>query len=98
MVYYILVLFLQSWTVLCMRNFLENELRDDLTRKCCTPSDQWISCFFGTDGSTVWVLTVEIPTLRRQLRSLGLSGSIRIHTRFPKTRLLSHLKCQEGAS
>lgn len=63
MVYYILVLFLQGWTVLCMKNFLENRLRkDDLTSKCCTLPDQWIACFFGIDGSTVRVLVVEIPS------------------------------------
>lgn len=102
-VYYILVLFLQSWTVLCMWNFLENELRkDDLTRKCCTPSDQWISCSFGIDNSTVWYerwkfqlsLSAEEPAAIRP---------IKIHMCFPKTRLLPHqaaswLKSQEGTS
>lgn len=101
-VYCILILFLQSWTVPCMKNSLETGSRnDDLTRQCCPLLTNTLLAFLKLSALFLYKEWKFLLVLC-QSRSPGLSVGVTVNMCFPRFTLLCHtalcLCCYSGAT
>lgn len=110
-VYCILILFLQSWTVPCMKIFLETRSRNDdftrqccVTRQCCPLPHNTLPVTLKLSALLVLYKEWKFLLVLRQSGSPGLSVSVTVNMCFPRFTLLSCRTalclccCTEGAT